>query len=1123
MEIVTSVGGKVAEKVVDNVFAVAGDQFGYLFHYNDNIQKLKKQVGNLRDSRDMVQQKIEFAERNREIIFTIVRNRLAEVDDISAKAEKFLEDEDKANKRCLKGWCINLGQRCRFSKESKKHTLAISDQLQELGKFESVSCPAPPSGIISSNEVFNSGSFESRNSVKKEVMKALIDAKNVSKIGICGMGGVGKTILVKEIGLHVKEAKDYDVVAMAIVSQTPNIMKIQGQISDMLGLTSLPTHSELARASSLWERIKKEKRVLIILDDVWEIIALGEIGIPFGNDHRGCKILITSRSKDVCNRMGCQKIYTVETLSKQESLELFSKIAGSTVENSDINPIAREVTSKCGGLPLAIVTIAGALKGKDKHGWSHAERQLKMSTASSIIEVERNVFSSLELSFDYLEKETKSLFLFCSLFPEDYNIPIEDLVRYWTGLRWFGDTNEAIEDVRNRVHYIVSTITSSFLLIEEDKKYVKMHDVIRDFAIARAPRYNHRFMVSVALGHRDTFEDFTCISLIANYIRELPNGLEYPNLQALLLQENESLVVPGSFFEKMTNLKVLNLGQTYIKTLSDSLSFLTNLRTLDVNSSRLVDLSIIGRLSKLEILSLSYSKLVKEIPSTFSQLTNLKLLDLNNMDLKLIPCGVIFSLKKLEELYVNHFVNWEFESGSNANLVELEALTQLTSLHIFIPNKLDFSPKFLPFQKLSNFILIIGYSPFAYSGSRFQKYLSKVLYSRNMEIIETDISLIYDKFSGLIKRTESLTLENIVKIESISHDLVEEVFNDLKYLRIKRCDEISYLLNTLEWTPNSTFHNLEALHLIENCNLVELCNGQPPAQSFCKLRVLEVEECEGLLNIAPYHLLQRFQNLQSLKVIWCRSLVYIFDCENIKIAKGETKLLSSLEDIDLEFLYEMTYIWKGNHQSISLHNLKRVDLLACYKLIKLFSPTLLQSLICLEVIKISDCSNLKEIFEKKEAEDLQLDHTITSPCLGNLTIIDIRGCYNLETLFTPSIAKLLVKLKVLYLYGCSRIQEIITNEKGEQETPIESIVFPSLYQLCLCDLSSLTCFSSESYTIEFPILDFLAILGCGQMKTFGFGGQVTPKLKEVHLNYTRRWNGNLNTTLEEFFSEQVYT
>ncbi|XP_031249390.1 disease resistance protein SUMM2-like [Pistacia vera] len=204
-QIVSSIAGKVA----DSLFDAARHELGYLFYYNDNIENLKKQAKKLADSKDNVQLKIESAKRNGEIILVDVQSWIAEADNISKKAEKSFEDEDKANKRCLKGWCINLGQRYRFSKEAEEHTLVI-DQLQEVGKFESVSCPALPSGIISSSKVFYSGPFESRNSIKKKVMKALIDGDSVSIIGICGMGGVGKTTLVKEISQHVKEAKMYD-------------------------------------------------------------------------------------------------------------------------------------------------------------------------------------------------------------------------------------------------------------------------------------------------------------------------------------------------------------------------------------------------------------------------------------------------------------------------------------------------------------------------------------------------------------------------------------------------------------------------------------------------------------------------------------------------------------------------------------------------------------------------------------------------------------------------------------------------------------------------------------------------------------------------------------------------
>ncbi|XP_031263073.1 putative disease resistance protein At1g63350 isoform X1 [Pistacia vera] len=549
-----------------------------------------------------------------------------------------------------------------------------------------------------------------------------------------------------------------------------------------------------------------------------------------------------------------------------------------------------------------------------------------------------------------------------------------------------------------------------------------MHDVVRDFALNIAPKYNHQFMVKAGIGLRewtniDTFEDFTCISLMSNNTIELPNELECPKLQVLMVQGSAKICFPGNFFQGMKNLNVLNLSGFRLFSLLDSVSFLSNLRTLYISDGELGDIGVIGKLSKLEILCLSESN-IKEIPISFSQLSNLRLLDLNDCwELTLKSRGVIFSLKKLEELYINRFWEWESESEilkSNANLVELQALSRLTHLEISISN-LDLSPKLLVFpNNLSKFKLRIGYIEYS---NHFDEYLDGSRYSRYMCASQTNISKIHDCcwVKGLLKRTECLILKKIANLESISHNLVEDGFNELKYLDITLCDEIKYLLNAMEGTPNSTFHNLEELNIYCNPNLVELCHGQPPALSFSKLKVLKVTSCSNMLSVVPSHLLQSLQNFQTFKTYGCRSVVYIFDCKDIKIAEGETKLLSSLEHLELKELPELSHIWKGDHQSISLHNLKEVKIWSCSKLIKLFSPTLLQSLICLEEIDIAYCNNLEEIFEKKEALDEELDHIITSPSLGNLTSMYIENCHKLKNLFTPSIVKCLGKLKRLEL------------------------------------------------------------------------------------------------------------
>ncbi|MCI29416.1 disease resistance protein, partial [Trifolium medium] len=57
----------------------------------------------------------------------------------------------------------------------------------------------------------------------------------LKRIGICGMGGVGKTTLVKEL-IKTVENKLFDKVVMAVVSQNPDYEKIQRKIADDLGL-----------------------------------------------------------------------------------------------------------------------------------------------------------------------------------------------------------------------------------------------------------------------------------------------------------------------------------------------------------------------------------------------------------------------------------------------------------------------------------------------------------------------------------------------------------------------------------------------------------------------------------------------------------------------------------------------------------------------------------------------------------------------------------------------------------------------------------------------------------------------------------------------------------------------
>jgi Cdc6-like AAA superfamily ATPase len=107
---------------------------------------------------------------------------------------------------------------------------------------------------------------ESRMSTIKRLMEALSDYK-IHMIRVWGMTGVGKTTLVREVAKQAMEEKFFDEVAIANVTQSPNLTRIQGEVAKMLGLkfdeVNIPR-----RASRLQHRLTKtkdKKMILVVL------------------------------------------------------------------------------------------------------------------------------------------------------------------------------------------------------------------------------------------------------------------------------------------------------------------------------------------------------------------------------------------------------------------------------------------------------------------------------------------------------------------------------------------------------------------------------------------------------------------------------------------------------------------------------------------------------------------------------------------------------------------------------------------------------------------------------------------------------------------------------------------
>ncbi|KAK9042279.1 hypothetical protein V6N11_017356 [Hibiscus sabdariffa] len=174
------------------------------------------------------------------------------------------------------------------------------------------------------------------------------------------------------------------------------------------------------RQMQLRERLlKTNKRVLIVLDDLWQKLDLEEIGISFQeaaaqkSSIAGCKLLLTSRSSQVLDLMDAERSFGVEILSQEESTIPFAKIVGDIVGKSNYyERIANELGEKCAGLPVAISAIANAWKRRDLSSWKDALRRLRKAGPNKK-EMQQTMSSTIELSYNLLESEVMEQNRYC--------------------------------------------------------------------------------------------------------------------------------------------------------------------------------------------------------------------------------------------------------------------------------------------------------------------------------------------------------------------------------------------------------------------------------------------------------------------------------------------------------------------------------------------------------------------------------------------------------------------------------------------------------------------------------------------------------------------------------------
>ncbi|XP_061375037.1 disease resistance protein RPS2-like, partial [Gastrolobium bilobum] len=883
-----------------------------LLQYEARVAELKVCVQNLKKARDVVQHKVKEEENRYGRRFAdVVKEWIEGVEKIISDYEDF--DGDECNKHAVfdfstSGFLPKPGIRYHLSKKAFNITRKVNE-LEQKAKHDAVSYWLGPPSMVAFFTNVGYESFPSRDETVNKI-KAALEDPNVRMIGVYGLSGVGKTSLVKRVAKEALEAKMFDVVTMASITRNADIRKIQGQIADILGM-KLDEESDIARAARIQERLKNEKEsTLIILDDLWAEIDFTMLGIPFDGDERksprahnmtemekshvahnmmtvepsalnmmkskklpsdsnkmktgetlshytGCKVLMISESKQVLKSHMEGKensIFSVEVLKEKEAEKLFKKKAGIDGTNSYLEILAAQITEKCNGLPMSIVTTARALKNQSRSVWENINRELEGKRLIGAAEF------STKLSYDLLEnEELKYNFLLCARMGHD--ALITNLVRSCIGLGFLHGIY-SVKEAKDRVYALVGKLKESGLLSDSySNDHFTMQDIVRSGALSIAFEEKHVF--TMTKGKIDEWPDedqlkrYAAISLQhCDIIGEFPRMMNCPQLRFFHVDNGYPRVkLPDNFFEGMKELKVLILTGFDLSPLPWTIRYLTKLRMLCLEECTLGEkLAYIGELKNLRILSFSRSDIDK-LPAELKELTKLQIFDISNCSkLQKIPSNVINSLISLEELYIgNTLIQWNIEEqtdqSEHASLSELRHLNLLTTLEMQIPN-IDHLPNNLFFDKL---------------------YI------------------------------ENLLLEDLNGFEDMFYSLNLKGFPCLKHLSIVSNFDIQSLINpTDRKQPEEAFPKLESLYLYDLKNLFEICSCKLSAFSFGKLKIVKIYQCSKLESIFFISVVRLLIVLETIEVSGCNSLKQIVpvetrsDTERLEFPELRSLILQSL-------------------------------------------------------------------------------------------------------------------------------------------------------------------------------------------------------------------------------------
>jgi len=361
--------------------------------------------------------------------------------------------------------------------------------------------PSPPPHFLARPDLLRQVKDALLADLKKPVVITGADAR----VGVHGMGGIGKSVLAGAIARDREVRRSYpDGIIWLTVGQQPDLVRLQHDVARHLGNRE---HFETEReGQDVLRRLLGEKAVLLVLDDVWrarDAQAFDVLGAR-------CRALVTTRDAGILHTLGGPSV-PVSLLTEEQARQLLADAVG--VEPSALPPPqALEVVKECEYLPLAVALCGGMVK---KHGgdWTVVLKRLrsadikKIADPHAIDERHQSIWRTMQVSVDVLPADEQRRFAELAVFVRANPVPEATVATLWSHTGNLGDLDTADLLINLADRSLIRLHQKPATLGEPVERHVSLHDLLYDFARRLA-------------GERKTLNK----ALLAGYRKRCPDG-----------------------------------------------------------------------------------------------------------------------------------------------------------------------------------------------------------------------------------------------------------------------------------------------------------------------------------------------------------------------------------------------------------------------------------------------------------------------------------------------------------------------------------------------------------------------------------------------------------------------